>query len=162
MKQFQMFIGGEHTPAMGGQYSDVRNPATGEIVASVPRSDSEDIQKALQSSEKGFQGWKRLAPGEREAILLKCADAIEKSKDAFLETLLMESGSTINKASREVEYSAILMRTAAGEVRRLYGETFPNDRLQRASMVFKEPLGIVSVISPFNAPLVLLVKMAVF
>ena len=80
----------------------------------------------------------------------------------LLDNLIDESGSVITKARHEITYSVDLLRTAAGEVRRLYGDTFPNDRPERLSMVFREPLGVVAVISPYNAPLSLLAKMTAF
>ena len=94
--------------------------------------------------------------------MLKCADQVEAQYDRLLNLLIDESGSTIVKAKYEVLYTASVLRAAAGEVRRLYADTLPNEKPHRLSMVIREPVGVVLTISPFNAPLVLLAKMLVF
>ena len=94
--------------------------------------------------------------------MLRSADLIEANTANFVDLIIDESGSIIRKARHEVVYGASLMRAAVGEARRLYGDTFPNDKPHRLSIVIREPMGVVAVISPFNAPLVLLIKMVVF
>eukprot|EP00966_Prymnesium_polylepis_P171497 3964972-Prymnesium_polylepis.1 len=76
--------------------------------------------------------------------------------------LIHEGGSCIAKARFEARYTSSLLRAAGGECRRLYGDTFPGDRNERLSIVVREPLGVIGAISPFNAPLILLVKMIAF
>ena len=109
----------------------------------------------MLAAREGFRVWCGLSPARREHILLGAAEIV-------LDVLIDESGSTINKAKGEIAYSVDLLRTAAGEVRRLYGDTFPNDRPDRVSMVYREPLGVVAVIAPYNSPLALTTKMSAF
>jgi aldehyde dehydrogenase (NAD+) len=140
----------------------VLNPYTGEKLDDVARSKPEDAEKAIESSAKAFAHWANLAAWEREKILLKCADALEKEAQKLTETLIDESGSCITKARYETSYTPRLLRAAAGEATRLYGETMPNERADRMSFVVREPIGVVVCLVPFNAPLALLAKMVAF
>lgn len=157
-----LFIDGQEIPAASGETFPSYAPATGEIVGYAARGGAADADRAVAAARRAFPAWAGLPPAERERLLLRCADALEARRAQLLDVLIDESGSTIQKARFEVNYSANLLRAAAGEVRRLYGDTFPNDRPHRLSLVLREPLGVVLAISPFNAPLVLLVKMIVF
>ena len=158
-----MVIDGHAAAARDGETFDVFSPWSGERVGTAPRAKAVDVEAAVAAATRGAARWQALSPGQREAILLRAADIVAADgKDRFLDTLIDESGSTVNKARGEIRYSVDLLRTAAGETRRLYGDTFPNDRNDRVSMVFREPLGVVAVIAPFNAPLSLTVKMSAF
>ena len=158
-----LIIGGKHQPAQGRESFDVINPATQQVMGQAGRATAGDVELAVQAAKQGFADWSGLPAGEREAVLLRAGDILSRQGEVrYLELLIDESGSVINKARFEINYSVDLLRTAAGEARRLYGDTFPNDSPERLSMVLREPLGVVAVISPFNAPLALLVKMAAF
>ena len=158
-----MIIGGERQAAESGATFEVLSPATEKAIALVARGAVLDVDKAVHAARRGFDIWRALSPSQREKILLSAADIVaEEGQSRFLDLLIDESGSAITKAKGEIAYTVDLLRTAAGEVRRLYGETFPNDNPQRVSMVFREPLGVVAIVSPYNAPLSLLTKMAAF
>lgn len=158
-----LIINGREIAAADGATFEVLAPATEEKIGTAPRATSTDVDAAVDAARAGANRWLALAPAEREAVLLRAADIIAaEGERRFLDTLIDESGSTINKARGEIGYSVDLLRTAAGETRRLYGDTFPNDRNDRVSMVFREPLGVVAVIAPYNAPLSLTVKMSAF
>jgi aldehyde dehydrogenase (NAD+) len=160
---FQLMIAGELQLAQSGKTFPVYAPASGEVIGRVASGAQPEVDAAVAAAREGFNVWSALAPREREAILLSAADLVAaEGEQRFLNNLIDESGSTISKARGEIGYTVDLLRTAAGEVRRLYGETFPNDRPDRMSMVFRNPLGVVAVVSPFNAPLALLTKMAAF
>ncbi len=163
MNRHSMLIDGQNLPAQSGGWFDVLAPATESVLGQVPRAGAADVDQAVSAARRGFREWAALAPREREAALLRAADLLAARGEAeLLDTLIDESGSTITKASGEIRYAVDLLRTAAGESRRLYGDTFPNDSPERLSMVFREPVGVIAVVSPYNAPLALLTKMVAF
>ena len=158
-----LFIDGKERPAGNGDVFEVLSPATGERIANAARCNEADVDDAVLAARAGFDTWRRLAPAQREDVLLNAAEIVrEQGEQRLLDTLIDESGSTINKARGEITYAVDLLRTAAGEARRLYGDTFPNDRPYRVSMVYREPIGVVAVVAPYNSPLALTTKMAAF
>lgn len=163
MRHTGIWIGGEEEASDSGAEFPVLNPATRETIGHAASGNASDIDRAVRTARRGFARWNVLSPGERERILLRAADIFESQGQArLLDILIDESGSTKTKAGYEIGYTPSLLRTAAGEVRRLYGDTFPNDRNDRMSMVIREPLGVVGVLAPYNAPLALLAKMVAF
>lgn len=162
MRIYGHFIHGREVPAASGETFPSVAPMSGDILGYAARGTEADVEVAVSSAQEAFASWSSLPPARRERILLECANAVEAHHDRLLNLLIDESGSTIVKARYELLYTASVLRAAAGEVRRLYGDTLPNEKPHRLSMVVREPVGIVAVISPFNAPLALLAKMAAF
>ena len=163
MIEAKLLIAGRECDAADGATFEVLNPSTESVMGQAPRAGEAEVARAVAAARDGFEAWSGLAPREREAVLLQAAELVtSEGRARFLDLLIDESGSTITKAGFEIAYTVDLLRTAAGEARRLYGETFPNDLSDRLSMVFREPLGVVAVVSPYNAPLALLTKMAAF
>jgi len=162
MKTYGHFIHGQEIPAKRGEMFPSIAPVNGEILGYAARGTEADVEVAVSSARAGFTYWSSLPPTQRERTLLECAEAVEVNHNRLLDLLIDESGSTIVKARYEVLYTASVLRAAAGEVRRLYGDTLPNEKPHRLSMVVREPVGVVVVISPFNAPLALLAKMTAF
>ena len=156
------FIDGADVASLSGRAFPVHSPLTGAVVGRAARGDAEDVDAAVRSARAAWAGWWAMPPAARELAFLRAADLVESRRAELVDLVIDESGSTITKAEGEVTYSASLLRTAAGEVRRLYGDTFPADQNQRMSLVVREPMGVVAALSPFNAPLVLLVKMVAF
>ncbi len=158
-----LIIGGVEREATSGDHFDVLSPMTEKRIGIAADADEDDVDAAVHAARDGFRAWRGLTPEDREAVLLDAAGIVDRvGVERMLDLLIDESGSTINKARGEIAYTVSLLRTAAGEARRLYGDTFPNDHNDRVSMVFREPLGVVAVISPYNAPLALTAKMAAF
>ncbi len=160
MKTYGHYINGEEI--ISDKTFEDLNPFTGKVYALASRGNADDATQAATAARAGFEKWSALPPAERERAMLKAADLLEANVDKLADIIIDESGSVITKARGEVLYSASLMRAAAGEARRLYGKTFPNDKPHRMSMVIREPMGVIVAISPFNAPLSLLVKMIAF
>jgi aldehyde dehydrogenase (NAD+) len=159
----ELWIAGESHRAASGETFPVRAPADGRVIGHAARAGSHDVDRAVRAAAHAARGWASLPAGERERLLLRAADLVQaRGASELLDLVIDEGGSAIRKARSELSYTASLLRTAAGEARRLYGDTFPNDDPRRVSMVFREPLGVVAVISPFNAPLALLAKMLAF
>lgn len=156
------FIHGREVPAATGETFPSVAPMTDAVLGWAARGAHDDVERTVASAHQGFASWSARPPYEREKILLKCADQIETQFDNLLNLLIDESGSTIVKARYEVNYAVSVLRAAAGEARRLYADTLPNEKPHRMSLVVREPIGVVLVISPFNAPLALLAKMIAF
>jgi len=157
-----LFIDGKEIEALSQSTFAVHSPADGQIVGYAALADHRDVERAVIAATNAFPRWNALTPAEREHCFLRAADLLEQASERFLPWIIDEGGSTITKATFEWKYSINLFRTAAGEVRRLYGDTFPADRNDRLSLVIREPMGVIAAISPFNAPLALLVKMIAF
>jgi aldehyde dehydrogenase (NAD+) len=158
-----LIIGGESQPAAGGDSFPVRAPVDDAPVGVAALGGAGDIDRAVAAARAAQPGWWAAPPARRERVLLDLARALEQpDARALVDLVIDESGSTIGKARAELAYSVELLRAAAGEARRLYGDTVPHDRPGRLSIVVREPVGAVGVISPFNAPLALLVKMVAF
>jgi acyl-CoA reductase-like NAD-dependent aldehyde dehydrogenase len=158
-----LLLAGVEQDASTGDTFSVLAPATETVMGSVARGGAADIAAAVEAAGAGYRHWSGLSPAAREAVLLRAAEIMAASgEERYLALLMQESGSTVTKARFEINYTVDLLRTAAGEVRRLYGHTFPNDQPQRMSMVIREPLGVVAVVAPYNAPLALLCKMTAF
>jgi acyl-CoA reductase-like NAD-dependent aldehyde dehydrogenase len=159
------FIDGASRASVSGETFDVTAPYDGRLVGRAARGGMEEVAYAVTAARRAFVSWASTAAGDRERALLRAADAVEAhadGKEGLVDLLVDESGSTLAKARGEIAYAAQLLRAAAGEARRLYGDTMPNDRGDRLSLVLREPLGVVAVISPFNAPVALLAKMVAF
>jgi aldehyde dehydrogenase (NAD+) len=156
-----LFVDGVLAPARAT--FPVHAPEDSGLVGHAARADAADVDRAVDGARRAFPAWANLPPGDRERILARAADAVEREGPArLLDLIIDESGSTITKARGEIAYAAQILRAAAGEVRRISGETFPNDRPTRISMVLREPIGVVAVISPFNSPIALFTKMVAF
>lgn len=158
-----ILIDRQERPAHSGQTFPVYAPETGELIGHAAQGGASDIDAAVASCRGGFDIWSGFPAKDRERVLLRAADIIEQDgATRLLDLLIDESGSTITKARGEIAYTPDLLRAAAGEARRLMGDTFPNDRADRMSFVVREPVGVVGVLSPYNAPLSLLTKMTAF
>ena len=162
MKTYGLFIDGAERDAQAGATFAVLNPDNATTIAHAARAQAADVDAAVRSAARAFPAWANLAPTERERVLLRAAYLIEAQRERFLELLIDESGSTITKAGYEINFAPQMLRAAAGEARRLYGETMPHDRATRLSFVIREPVGVVAALVPFNAPLILLIKMTAF
>ena len=157
-----MSIGGEPYRNKLGKVKDVINPMTRKKIGEVAMAEPYDVDMAFRVAKERQSLWQDLAADTKEQIFYKAAAKIKEQKEELADIIVEESGSTKQKALGEVAYSSCLLQAAAGEIRRLYGDTLPDDKPERFSLVIREPLGVVAVISPFNAPMALFVKMLAF
>ncbi|MBT1076496.1 aldehyde dehydrogenase family protein [Geobacter grbiciae] len=158
MKEYRLFINGEWVPSSTGTTADDFNPATGEVYAKVHQASRDDIEQAIASAYRAKDAWGKTVPAQREAILIKAAAILEERIPEFAEVLIDEGGATFGKAMFESSFVVTLLRSAAGECRRIFGETIPSDAPGLFSMSVRKPLGVIAGISPFNFPFLLAMK----
>jgi alpha-ketoglutaric semialdehyde dehydrogenase len=151
--QFRNLIGGEWLAASGGRSFDDVNPAdTRDIVGRFAASTAEDAKAALAAASAAFDAWRKTAISKRAKVLLGAAEHLEGNASAFAEELTREEGKSFALAKEEFLRSAQTLRFYAIEGQSYSGETFPQDDPEMLVYSLREPLGVVSVITPWNFP----------
>lgn len=156
------FIGGKPLDIPPSALIDVINPANQKPFAKIFMAQEEHMRAAIDAAEKAKATWAATVPAARERILFQAADELEKATPELVELLISEGGSTFGKAHFEVPFAANMVRSIAGEARRVQGHVFPSDVPGLLSMAIRRPLGVVAGISPFNFPVVLSLKKVAF
>lgn len=158
MKEYKLFIDGEWVESSSNTLADDINPATGELFARVHQASAADLERAIAAAYRARESWGNTLANQREAILLRAADILEKRIPEVADVLMDEAGSTFGKAMFEASFVVNLLRSAAGECRRIVGETMPSDSPGVFSMSVRRPLGVIAGIAPFNFPFLLATK----
>src|SRR5947207_6155590 len=152
-----MFIGGEWTSGTGGEAQEVINPATGKVIAHVPKGSQQDVDRAVAAARKAFDGgWSDSTPRMRSEAMLKLADAIEANGDELARIESENVGKPLAATkSEEIPPIVDCIRFFAGAARILEGKAAGEYMQGLTSMVRREPLGVVGSIAPWNYPLMM-------
>jgi aldehyde dehydrogenase (NAD+) len=151
--EFRNHIDGKWSASRSGKQFDDVNPAdTSDIVGRFPASSAADAEAAVRAASAAFAGWKRTPVSTRARILNRAADYFETNVDRFAGELTREQGKALNLSKDEILRSAQTLRFYAVEGQSFTGETFPNDDPDMVVYTQREPLGVVSVITPWNFP----------
>jgi aldehyde dehydrogenase (NAD+) len=150
-----MLIGGEWVKAASGKTFESRNPATGDLLATVAEGDAEDINRAVAAARRAFEGpWSRMKPYERQQILLKLADLVEKHFEELSVLDTLDMGAPISRTRGTRRRVLGMLRWYAGMAVSIHGETIENSMPgEFFSYTLKEPVGVVGAIIPWNGPL---------
>ncbi|HEX2797381.1 MAG TPA: aldehyde dehydrogenase family protein, partial [Immundisolibacter sp.] len=152
------WIGGAAVPPAGGQYFDDLNPLDDSLYARAADGNAADVERAVQAAAQAFPAFRKLLAKDREALLQKAAALLERDRQDFIDILIDEVGSPVMKAGFEVQFAIGMLRAAAGVPRRITGQTLPSDSADRWSLSLREPLGVVAGITPFNVPMIKVIK----
>ena len=147
-----MIIDGEQVSGGDRRTFDVVNPVTGETLAGLPLANEADLDRALETAEKGFAKWRKSSAQERSAVLQGAARLMLERADDLARIATMEEGKPFAEARIEVMMNVGLFNFYAGEVHRLYGRELVRPTGQR-STVRHEPVGPVAAFAPWNFPL---------
>lgn len=153
--QTKLFINGAFT-AGGGAGEDILNPATGEVIATVPEASGEQVAAAVAAAEAAFDGWSRTPPADRAATLLKLADRIEQNAEKIAKLESLNCGKPYT-AALEDEIPAIVdcFRFFAGAARCMTGMAANEYMEGHTSMIRRDPIGVIASIAPWNYPLMM-------
>ncbi|MGB6943790.1 MAG: aldehyde dehydrogenase family protein, partial [Bryobacteraceae bacterium] len=156
------YINGHTIEVEPASMTPVVNPASGKAFSKVFMARPEHMTRAIDAAYAVKDVWGNTLPSERELILIRAADVLESMRAEVVDILIDEGGSTFGKSQFEVSYVVGVLRSAAGECRRIMGNTIPCDVPGRISMAIRRPLGVVGGIAPFNFPLILATKKVAF
>ena len=157
-RRYSMLIGGRSVPALSGETISRESPAhPGHIVSIIPKGGIGDAQAAIAAARAAFDDgpWPNMTSGERGRIMYRVGDLIEENLEELATIEALEVGKAINQARNEMRYSATLWRYAAGQSQGLEGETHNDMGPNVLGLVFREPAGVVGIITPWNFPLLI-------
>jgi len=154
-RTFRNFVGGELVDGVDGASRDVLNPATGEVIASVPDGSMEDVERAMAAARDARIGWRDTTPGQRMEALLALADVVDRHTEELVALESLNVGKPMSLANEEIPICADELRFFAGAARTLSGPSAGEYAEGYTSFVRREPVGIVGQITPWNYPLMM-------
>jgi acyl-CoA reductase-like NAD-dependent aldehyde dehydrogenase len=158
MSDLSMLINGLAVTAEKGATFERRNPLDGSVATRAPAASPADAVAACDAAALAFHAYGRTGPGERRALLLKAADALEAKAPKFADALPAETGATAAWAHFNVMLAASMIREAAALTTQVGGELIPSDVPGSLAMAMRQPAGVVLGIAPWNAPVILAVR----
>lgn len=154
----QVYIGGRWQAAADGATFPVNNPATGAVIAQVPMLGAADTGRAIGAAEQVLPAWRARTGKERAAILRRWFDLIMAHQEDLARLLTLEQGKPLAEARGEVAYGAAFIEWFAEEAKRIYGDVIPGFTPDRRLLVFKQPVGVVAAITPWNFPIAMITR----
>ena len=151
-KRESNLIDGEWVSADSGATIDVTNPATGDVIGTVPNAGRAETKRAIEAAQSAFESFRDTSAAERGRWLRALHDAILDNQDGLAELLTLEQGKPLAESKGEVGMSAAYVLWFAEEARRVYGDLTPSPWADRRIMVTKQPVGVVAAITPWNFP----------
>lgn len=142
-------------PAAGSDTAEIVdvNPYTDETIVTLQGASQDDVDKAYASAREAQREWAGLPPGKRSKVIARAAELLAERREEIVDWLIAESGSTAIKANKEVSLAIAITREAATFPARMTGQIFPSNTPNKEVRVYRKPLGVVGVISPWNFPL---------
>ncbi|MBU2329481.1 MAG: NAD-dependent succinate-semialdehyde dehydrogenase [Alphaproteobacteria bacterium] len=144
--------------SQSGKSFDVTNPATGEVIATLPDLNKAEIPKAIDAAYVAQMTWAKKTGKERAVVLRKLNDLMVANADDLATILTMEMGKPWAEARGEILYGASYVEWFAEEAKRVYGDTIPGHQPDKRIMVIKQPIGVVGAITPWNFPNAMLAR----
>ncbi len=153
MKEYKLFINGEWVESSAGETFNDINPATLEIIGKPHKASEEDVKSAVESAHDAFDSWSSTPAPQRAKILFRAARLLEERKEELSRLLTVEMGKVLKEARGDVQEAIDIAYYAAGEGRRLFGETTPSELPEKFCMTLRRPIGVVGLITPWNFPI---------
>lgn len=156
MEQYSMYINGEWITT--DEVIEVTNPATGEVIGTVPSISEKQLEEVVQFASDAFQTWRNYTAYERADLLNKWFMLLEENKKLIAETLTKEQGKPFREALGEVGYANSFVEWYKEEGKRIYGETIPSSSKDKRVLIQKQPVGVVAAITPWNFPAAMITR----
>ncbi len=156
----QCYIDGEWADADSGETIDVTNPATGDVLGTVPNMGAEETRRAIEAANAALPAWRGKTAKERAVILRRWFDLMMENQETLGRLMTAEQGKPLAEAKGEVAYAASFIEWFAEEGKRAYGDTIPGHQSDKRIVVIKEPIGVTAAITPWNFPAAMITRKA--
>ena len=156
----QAYINGEWLDADNGQTIKVTNPATGEVIGTVPKMGTAETRRAIEAADKALPAWRALTAKERSTKLRRWFELMIENQDDLARLMTTEQGKPLAEAKGEIAYAASFIEWFAEEAKRVYGDTIPGHQPDKRLIVIKQPIGVTAAITPWNFPAAMITRKA--
>ena len=156
----QCYINGQWLDANNRETIPVSNPATGEILGTVPDMGADETRQAINDANSSWPEWRTKTAKERAGIMRKWFDLMVENKEDLAQIMTLEQGKPLAEARGEILYGASFIEWFAEEGKRIYGDTIPGHLSDKRIIVIKQPIGVVAAITPWNFPNAMIARKA--
>lgn len=154
----QCLIDGAWVDALNGATIDVRNPATGALIATIPNAGAAQTLEAIRAAELALPAWKARTADDRSRILRRWFELMTAHQEDLALLMTCEQGKPLAESRGEITYAASYIEWFAEEARRLYGEFIPSPWADKRIVVTREPVGVCAAITPWNFPAAMITR----
>jgi succinate-semialdehyde dehydrogenase/glutarate-semialdehyde dehydrogenase len=152
------FIAGNWAAADSGQTTEIRNPATGEVLGSVPHMGAAETRRAIEAAHAALPVWSKKTAAERARLMRRWFDLMLANVDDLATIMTAEQGKPLAESKGEIAYAASFIEWFAEEGKRLYGDVIPGHQADKRIMVLRQPIGVVAAITPWNFPAAMITR----
>lgn len=153
-KVYKNFINGEFVASVSGETFENRSPANkNEVVGIFPRSNKEDVDKAVKAARSAYKDWRLVPAPQRGEIMKKAGDLMMQKKEEISRLMTREMGKVIAETRGDTQEGIDTAYYAFGEARRMYGHTVPSELPNKFNMTTHSPVGVAGLITPWNFPM---------
>ena len=156
----QAYIDGAWVDADSGQTIAVNNPASGEILGTVPKLGGAETRRAIEAANRALPAWRALTAKERAQKLRRWFELLMENQDDLARLMTLEQGKPLAEAKGEIAYAASFIEWFAEEAKRVYGDTIPGHQADKRLIVIKQPIGVTAAITPWNFPAAMITRKA--
>ena len=156
----QCLVAGNWIDASNGATIEVDNPASGEIIGSVPSLSEAQLTECIAQADQAFAEWRKTTALERADLLMRWYDLMLRHREDIASLMTLEQGKPLVESRGEVDYAASFIRWFAEEARRVYGETIPGAKPGQHIVVTRQPIGVTAAITPWNFPAAMITRKA--
>jgi len=152
------YINGEWVGAGSNETIDVTNPASGELLGTIPKMGVDETRQAIEAANAAYPAWRAKTAKERASILRKWFDLMMENQEDLARIMTAEQGKPFKESMGEIVYAASFIEWFAEEGKRVYGDTIPQHAPGKRIVVTKEPIGVCAAITPWNFPAAMITR----
>src|SRR5256885_8548362 len=141
------YVNGTWISSASGATTNVDNPATGDILGTVPKLGAAETRATIDAASKAFPAWSKKTGKERAAVLRRWFDLMMENQDDLARLMTLEQGKPLTESRGEVAYAASFLEWFGEEAKRVYGDTIPGHQADKRIVVIKQPIGVVVCIN---------------